>query len=136
LRLIRRIRDADEDEETDLPTSVEAIQLLKTVPLFAELSPSQLAELAEAVSWTTSAAGGRADDGEDALFVVQSGKVTIADADTKVFGERALLGGEPVPAAITVEKARILRLAREDFERICNDTPGIALAICRVLARR
>ena len=131
-RLIRRNRDADEE----VPTTDEAIQLLKALPLLAGLSPSQLAELAEAVSWTTRPAGERADVGEDALFFVQTGRVRVGTEEIQSFGERALLGGEPVPAAIAVEKTRLLRLAREDFERICNDTPGIALAICRVLARR
>jgi hypothetical protein len=145
LRLLRRIQDmVAEEDRPDVPSSVETMITLREVPLLAELTPAQLAQLAEIATWHTYAAGEpiSGDDGDDAgaaLCVVVSGRVKAGDAEVgagAAFGQRAFLGGDALmPHATAEEKTRLLRVGREEFERVVEDAPGIALAVCRVLAR-
>jgi CRP-like cAMP-binding protein len=147
-RLLRRIlveRSDSELEEEDVLSSVQAMLSLRGIPLFAGLSPSQLGELAEVVTWETHAAGAavlREGERPGGLVFVVSGQVrrhehAAADAELgpgAAFGEAELFGVEaPSPGVTAVERTRVGRLSRDDFERVAEDTPGVALAVCRVL---
>jgi CRP-like cAMP-binding protein len=137
LRVLRRIHSTDEEDD-DVPGSVEAMILLRGVPLLAELTPGQLGALAEAARWEHHAAGDTVADGDEALFVVHSGRVRAGDVELgpgAAAGERALFGAGAVHL-VALERTRLLRLGREHLERAVEDAPGIALAICRVLARQ
>jgi hypothetical protein len=130
LRLIARVHA--EKEEPDVPRSVDTMVFLHALPLFTELLPSQLAELAAACVWETVGAGEQVEI--DGLVAVASGQVGEHGAGS-VVGAAALFG-EPAPAPLsTVEKSRILRLTRPAFERAVEDNPRIAIGICRALAR-
>ena len=86
----------------------------------------------------------------DALHLVVSGRVRFEvddpDGPRRVTGERgageafdelALFAAESrVDSVIAVERTRLARIARADFEELVEDVPGIALGVCRVLGRR
>ncbi len=81
-----------------------------------------------------------AGDVLDALVVVEAGQLAL--------GARRLGPGDCVdelapvaPRAIPVDlrattAGRVLRIARQDFEELVDDVPGLAAAICRALGER
>lgn len=135
-----------------MPRSVETMMALSQIPIFAELTSRQVAELAAVVRWQSVSAGHTiVDEGEtgDAMYFVHSGRVRVqtqrgAEAKSlgtlesgEPFGEMALFEGEPRSATVVAEtKTRLGRIDRVEFEDLVDDVPGIALAICRVLSRR
>ncbi len=161
LQLLRRITDSSEsngraepapEEDEDVPRSVETMMALSQISMFADLSTRQLSELADVVRWQTASNQEvilAEDEAGDAMFFVLSGKVRVDVATDsgnhnlgelgpgEPFGEMALFEGHPRTATVTaVEKTRLGRIEREDFEELVEEIPGIALAICRVLSRR
>jgi NTE family protein len=90
-----------------------------------------------------------AGDAADAFYLVVSGRVRIeVDADDgtrrvvaergpgEAFDERALFSADTrADTVIAVERTRLARMARADFEELVEDVPGIALGVCRVLGR-
>lgn len=165
LDMLQRItRDRETAPETvernDMPRLVEAVIALSQVSLFSELTTRQLGELAEVVYWQTARPGEivvRQGESGDAMYFVASGRlrvdVQVQNASApdggkrttalgvlrpgEPFGEMALFEREPRSATVSVvEKARIGRISRADFEALVDDMPSIALAICRVLSRR
>jgi ATP:ADP antiporter, AAA family len=135
-------------DEEDVPSTAETILALSRVPLFAELSPSQLGALAEACAWESHPAGavviGGGGEGESALYQVHSGELRIERGDAwdsvpagGSLGERTLvLPDESLPRVLAGPKTRVVRLAPADFARVVDDHPQIGLAVARVLARR
>src|SRR5687767_11967555 len=117
---------------------------LRAVALFAELGSRELADLAAIARWQTHAPGAAVDGAGDALHVVESGRVRVEPPGEelgpgKAFGELAIFGfgGEQAPARVTaLDRTRVVVIAREDFERLCEDSPRVALGVCRALARR
>ena len=128
------------------------MMVLSQLPIFAELTTRQLAELAEVVRWQAAPSGttimAQGETG-DAMYFVLSGRVKVelsAGEDAQrlgelgageLFGEMALFEDDPRSATVaTLERTRLGRIERADFEELVEDVPGIALAICRVLSRR
>ena len=134
VRLIARVhRHPKESDETDMPRSVETMLFLQKVDLFAELLPTELADLAAAGTWETLAAGETLEP--DGLVLVATGRLGPAGPGQAI-GKGALFG-EPPPTPVTAsERSRILRIGSADFRRTVTDNPGIALGICRSLYRR
>ncbi len=127
--------------------------LLKQVPLFANLTEAEYGMLAEVmrvrkfpkdcmVIW--------AEDEGDAFFVIQSGevKVTVNASDGRevilsslgprdFFGDMSLLDGEPRSAnVVTLLPTEALVLRRVDFIRALQRYPSIAIHLMVALAAR
>ena len=135
------------------PPADSSAEFLAHVPLFAELEPGQLAELAERLHRERYARGEliflRGAVG-NSLFLVVSGtvKLGISSSDGKeflldllgpgaCFGELALLDGEPRSAdAHAVEACQLYILDRADFLRYVEERPTVAIALLRVMSRR
>lgn len=128
-------------------------ETLKEVPLFQELSPEELARVAEAARERTYPRNSVIlfeDDPGDALFVVLAGQVKVVLigedgrevilsvlTDGDFFGEMSLIDDEPRSAhVIAMDDARLLVLRREDFHQALDDHPRIALGLLRALSRR
>ena len=91
-----------------------------------------------------------AGDGADAVYFVQSGTlVAYLDASDghreavgrigagEAVGEMALITGKPRSTHVAaLRDARLLRLARDDFERILGHHPDAMLAFARGMAAR
>jgi CRP/FNR family cyclic AMP-dependent transcriptional regulator len=128
-------------------------EILKTVPMFAELSDSDLDSLAQLASRRHYARETpiffEHEEG-DSFFMILKGrvKVTILGDDGRevilsmlgtgdVFGEMALLDDEPRSAtAIAVEDCDLLSLQRSEFDGVVKSRASISAGLIKVLSAR
>jgi CRP-like cAMP-binding protein len=122
---------------------------LREIPLFAELPDESLQSLAQIATEVELPAGQvliRPYDPGLGMFVVEEGKVVVELhhgrevelGPGEFFGELALLIPEGVRAArVRAETdVRCLAIGRDEFARLLDGEPRIAVAMLRVLARR
>jgi CRP/FNR family cyclic AMP-dependent transcriptional regulator len=130
---------------------VDAEQTLRNVPLFAELQPKQVRQLAK---WATTrnyqagqviVAEGQAGLG---LYCIQSGKVSVTQKTNtgereirqmgpgESFGELALLSNAPRAATVTaMDPTTCVLLDKSQFLAEIRTYPEIALALLPVLTQ-
>ncbi|HXV85662.1 MAG TPA: Crp/Fnr family transcriptional regulator [Gemmatimonadales bacterium] len=135
------------------PQRMTLVNVLKKVPLFADLSEPEMARVAEVARERTYPKNSVIlfeDDPGDALYVVALGsvKVVLIGEDGRevilsvlgegdFFGEMALIDDEPRSAhVIAMEDASMMVLRREDFHQRLREAPTIALGLLRTLSRR
>ena len=128
-------------------------EVLRTVPIFSELSDediTSLAHLALRKRYPKDTVIFFENEEGDFFFTILEGrvKVTILGDDGRevilsvlgpgdFFGEMALLDNEPRSAtAIAVEETELLSLHRNDFQTVLNDNRSITTALIRVLSAR
>lgn len=121
--------------------------------LFAGLKPVDLARLLPELEERSVPAGAvlfHAGDPGDALYIVRAGLAearagggTVGDASLAVFepgdsfGEMALLTDDPRSTTIVaLTDLEVWALPKDRFLRLVEGTPGLALAVGRVLSRR
>src|SRR5215211_824552 len=137
-----------------MPTTGEdTARLLARVPLFADLSERDLAQLAQVAVPRTYEAGEavfREGDSGDTCYVVREGsvRVTRRHSDGRVitltelrpgaiFGELAMFGGETRSASIEVlEPMRAVAILASDLRRLILHHPDIAVKMLEGLAHR
>ncbi len=132
------------------PRAESAADFLAHVPLFSGLEPA----LREAVASRARAL--RVDAGEwlfregeegDAMYIVRAGRLEVVDETAKAvirelgrgdaLGELALLSSSPRSASVRAARASdVLAIDRSDFEQHLHDSPGLSLALNRVLAEQ
>jgi CRP/FNR family cyclic AMP-dependent transcriptional regulator len=128
-------------------------ELLRTVPIFSELSDVDIASLAKLTSRRScpkdTVVFFENEEG-DSFFIIVDGriKVTILGDDGRevilsvlgrgdFFGEMALLDNEPRSAtAIAVEDTELLSLHRNDFQTVLSDNRSIMSALIKILTAR
>ena len=128
-------------------------ELLRTVPIFSELSEADIASLARLTSHRScpkdTVVFFENEEG-DSFFIIVDGriKVTILGDDGRevilsvlgrgdFFGEMALLDNEPRSAtAIAVEDTELLSLHRNDFQSVLSDNRSIMSALIKILTAR
>jgi len=128
-------------------------ELLRTVPLFSELSEPDITSLGRLASrrrYPKDTVVFFENEEGDFFFIIVDGriKVTILGDDGReiilsmlgpgdFFGEMALLDNEPRSAtAIAVEESELLSLHRTDFQGVIGDNPAISAALIKVLSTR
>src|SRR3954453_18069783 len=131
----------------------DTARLLGRVPLVADLSERDLAELAQVAvprSYEPGQAVFREGDSGDTCYVVREGcgRVTRRHSDGRVitlaeprpgemFAELAMFGGEPRSASVeALEPTRALAILSGDLRRIIIQHPDIALKMLEALADR
>ncbi len=127
---------------------IEKTLFLKTVDIFAGLPDDALEAAARAAAEIQIAPGDivvtKGDPG-DALYVVVAGALSVQYdghefdrlGEGDVFGEMALLDGEPRSASVTaLEDSILLRLEGEDFDDLLGDYPVVTRGIIHVLSDR
>lgn len=140
------------DRSPEVLSSMERVLFLRTVPLFADLSPldlRQVAAVAEERTWSHGETMAAEDEPGDELHVVVSGEVSVvvvAGGEERevirrgageAVGEMALLTRTPRMASlVAVGDVRTLTIARRQFEGILRERPETALAVIRELCRR
>ncbi len=129
-------------------STVEKVLFLKSIELFSQIPGEELAQVALISTEEQREPGEEIfaeGDAGDALYLVLAGTVRVHKADRVIaelgerecFGEMAILDTSPRSATVTAGPgARLLRIAREDFQEILSDKPEIALGIIKVLSRR
>jgi len=130
-----------------------AVDVLRKVPLFADLSEADLqrfAEVARAREYPRNSVILFEDDPGDALYIVSSGqvKVVLIGEDGRevilsvlgegdFFGEMSLVDDEPRSAhVIAMKDSDLLVLRRDDFQAQLEQHPKIALQLLRVVVQR
>jgi CRP/FNR family transcriptional regulator, cyclic AMP receptor protein len=128
-------------------------QLLGAIPLFAELSPEQLEEiaaLARVREYPPRKVVVAQGEPAQALFAIVHGRLKVAScgpdgkdtvlgimSEGEVFGEVALLDGGTRSATCTsIESCELLELDRAQFLALLESSPTIAVKLLRVLAQR
>lgn len=126
---------------------------LKSIGVFEELEPEDLAQLARAgtESWFTEGEElCREGDVNDEVFVLLDGEVSIVRRDGEFahveaiegpgscIGELAVLDPAPREATVVASTVavRALRLTGRSFRDALNASPGVSESIIRMLARR
>jgi CRP/FNR family cyclic AMP-dependent transcriptional regulator len=129
------------------------LEALKDVPVFREVDPATLAELARLARSKICRPHEvvvRQGDQGDCVFVINSGflKVCVAGPSGsistlcvvgpgEIFGELSLLDGGPRSATVTaVTRAELVTLDRAPFLELVASRPRVGIAIMEVLARR
>lgn len=127
---------------------VERVLFLRHVPLFEELTPSDLRSIAEVADEQSFGDGeDLAVQGEmgDALHIIASGTVRVEAGSTEiarrgqgdVVGEMSLITRDPRMASLVADgDVHTIRIGRREFESMVHDRPDIAFGVMRVLARR
>ena len=127
--------------------------ILRKVPLFGQLGPSDLdrvAEISRERAYPRNSVILFEDDPGDALYVVAQGQVKVVligedgrevilsvMGEGEFFGEMALIDDEPRSThVIAMDDSTLLVIRREDFQSQLQQTPVIALALLRELSRR
>src|SRR5687768_13974692 len=128
-------------------------ELLRTVPIFAELSDADIASLSRLATrrrYPKDTVVFFENEEGDFFFMILEGriKVTILGDDGRevilsllgsgdFFGEMALLDNEPRSAtAIAVEDSELLSLHRNDFQAVLSDNRSITVGLLKVLTTR
>jgi CRP-like cAMP-binding protein len=123
------------------------IEVLQSVPLFAELSPAEVAEVARAFKKRQFAAGEtvtKEGSGGAAFFLIVSGEaqVTVRGKSRPPltagdhFGEVALIDGQPRSATITASSDMVCcGLTYWDFQPLVRESPAIAWALLLAMAK-
>ncbi|MGB8647722.1 MAG: HEAT repeat domain-containing protein [Anaerolineae bacterium] len=133
-------------------SSLERILLLREVPLFAELSPDDLKQIADVAReqwYPDSAVLCREGDEGNEMYVIVSGQVGVSrqvnGADKRLaqrgagesIGEMAIIDSAPRSATVRAAgEVRVLVLQADAFKAILRDRPEVSLAVMRVMSRR
>ena len=127
---------------------MDRVLFLRKVPLFAELDPAdlqQVARIATERAFTDGETIARQGESGDALYVVMSGAARVEQDGRAVairgageaVGEMSILRAAPrIASLVAAGDTKTLRIARADFESILRDRPETALGVIRVLAER
>ncbi len=134
-------------------TKSTAVDVLRRVPLFVDLSDTEIRFLAERAVPRRFASGELIfSEGEPCpgLFVIESGKVRIFKSSPS--GREQVLaierpghsvaelpvfdGGNFPASAAAVDETRLLFVSKQDFHSLCLVHPKVALKVLRVVGRR
>ncbi len=144
----------DDSARMESLTAIEKMMLLRQVPMFADLDPDDLDELAGLVEERNYQAGGdlcREGDAGDAVFLLVKGKVRVfkggldgtPERTLNELGPGACIGEMAVfdlaPRSATVratERTRALIVPGDGFKHLLLDRPEMAQAIIAELVRR
>ena len=152
--LVRTTRQQGDDMARSRPSMspMERVIALRRVPLFAELSPTDLSRIARIAEECSYADGDMiAVQGEigDELHIVVGGAVKVVrdDAGAKetiarretgdVVGEMSIITRGPRVASLVADgQVRTVRIGGREFESMIRERPEVSLAVMRVLAER
>jgi CRP/FNR family cyclic AMP-dependent transcriptional regulator len=127
--------------------------MLENVPIFAQLDPSDLEEIAQLAvtrAFPKNAVVVTEGDLGNSMYIIAKGRVKVfltSDEGKEVilntlgpngsFGELALLDDEPRSASVmTLEPSSLMIISRPSFERCLADKPKIAVGLIRALVQR
>jgi CRP-like cAMP-binding protein len=129
------------------PTESERLESLRAIPLFDHLSDVSLTAVLECVNEFEAPEGQvlvQPFEAGAGLFVIEEGSVVVELRDRRVelgegqfFGELALLTDAGHTARVRAKTpVRCLALRRDDFDRLLQSEPTMAMAMLKALARR
>lgn len=131
-----------------MATEHELVELLRSVPLFAELPTSALERVlgfARTVSHPPGDVVVRQGSGAHALHVILSGEAEVSADGIRIatlgpgdhFGEIAVMDSSKRTASVTaVTELRILAIDALSFRRLVRSDPGVASALPVAVSKR
>ncbi len=133
-------------------STLERVLLLREVPIFSELSPEDLQQVAAiaAEQWfPKDTVIFRQDEPGDRMYVIVDGQVEVvrSAAGTEqvlarrgpgdFVGEMAIIDAAPrLASLVTRSDVRVLAIDGETFKAIIRERPEVSLAMLRILSRR
>jgi CRP-like cAMP-binding protein len=145
----RKERENDGRKEMSLK---EEFELLRRVPIFAEIEPAKLKLLAfmsERVGFDPGKRLVQQGDTADAAYLIidghaeviletPAGPVVVATIGAnETVGEMGILGDVPRNATVRAkDRVIVLRISKEPFMRMVREFPNMAVSIMRELAQR
>ena len=132
---------------------MDKLSLLQSVPIFSDLSPSDLNKIAERMIQRTYTKGQMIlleDDLGQTFFVIGGGSVKITRlsddgrevilamlGESDFFGEMSLLDGAGRSAnVVALDSSEVLTLSRNDFLEILQEYPKISISLLEELTQR
>lgn len=124
------------------------IELLRTVPLFANLDESELIEIGRHADEVAVGAGETLvsqDSAGNSFYVIIEGAADVIRDGQKLaelgggdfLGEMALLEDLPRSATVvTTAPSRVLEMHRRDFSKVLDDAPHLARKMLATMAHR
>jgi voltage-gated potassium channel len=128
--------------------SPDLVNKLRAIPIFADLSEETLERILRHATEFEAPAGQvliQPNQPGAGLFVIEEGTCVVELKDRKVelsegqfFGEMALLdeGARHSARVRTGSPVKGLAITREDFDRLLNSEPKMAISMLKALARR
>jgi putative ABC transport system ATP-binding protein len=132
--------------------AVQVCEFLMRCPVFANVTPSTLSDIADRMARQTHPAGTvliQQGDPGDLFYVIRRGRaeVTIDDGERRrvigtlemgdYFGERALISGEPRSATVTaVDDVDVYTLGKGDFTAVLDGSAGLRTQLLKALFQR
>lgn len=143
----------DANARVETLTAIERLMLLRQVPMFGELAPDELDDIAEVVVERHLQPGDdvcKEGDAGDAVYLLVKGKVRVftggGDRPERTLselgpgaciGEMAVFDAAPRSATVrAVERTRLLVVPGGEFKELLAERPAIASAIIAELVRR
>jgi CRP/FNR family cyclic AMP-dependent transcriptional regulator len=131
----------------DRPKTRDWEDVLRALPLFANLSARHLRQVARLAEFTEFAPGDfivQVGEPGQAFFLILSGRAKVLGRRTNrnletgdFFGEMSLIDGEPRSATVmATTEVHTMKLARTPFLRVLQQEPRIAMSILEALAAR
>lgn len=149
---IDEIEFLSEEDAQPEPAVAAAEQVFPRTPLFSELSPAALGELARKVELVELARGQalfRQGDAPDALYVVAEGAVAVVAEgpprvqlnrleDGEFFGEIGLLSDQPRMATVEAadDDTAVVRIHRDVIGDVVEVEPGVLKVLLRFMRDR
>ena len=132
---------------------MDKLSLLQSVPIFSDLSPSDLNKIAQRMIRRTYTKGQMIlleDDLGQTFFVIGGGSVKITRlsddgrevilamlGESDFFGEMSLLDGAGRSAnVVALDSSEVLTLSRNDFLEILQEYPKISISLLEELTQR
>jgi HEAT repeat protein len=134
--------------ESPMLTSIEKLMFLRSVPTFAECDVETLRRVARCCivqQFRENETILREGEPGEHFYIVAEGRIMITVDGRQIddlgprqyFGEMALFDGGPRSATATANMATtVLRLDRDDFNRLGQDEPDLFIGVIRVLSER
>ncbi|MBI4640436.1 MAG: cyclic nucleotide-binding domain-containing protein [Candidatus Tectomicrobia bacterium] len=131
-----------EQATSTTPSSGEAGAKRISIPLFSELSQTELTEVMKKITVRHFPPGtpviNQGDPGES-MFIINDGEVKVVRKDHggheillhtlkdgEFFGEISLLSGKPrIASVITIEESEILEISKQDLDDVVAKFPGV-----------
>jgi CRP-like cAMP-binding protein len=132
---------------------MQEYELLRRIPIFAEIEPAKLKLLAfmsERVGYDDGMTLCRQGDAADAAYLIiegeadivleggPAGPITVATLGAnEIVGEMGIIGDAPRNATVRAKGRLVcLRIAKDPFMRMVREFPNMAVSIMRELAQR
>jgi HEAT repeat protein len=154
-RCAELVRARREGETMSAPMTISAIErvlILRRIPLFADLSPSDLegvARIAEERGYADGETIAREGELGDEMHIVTDGVIRVVTdlggnereiarrSAGDVVGEMSIITRNPRIASLVADGVvRTIRIGHGDFESMLRERPDLAIGVMRVLANR